>query len=85
MEVPAWVHRLARRCLAKDPGDRWQTMRDIVIELRSPQEEVVEAPRAKANWWPWAVAGVATLVAGVLLSVMHSATPVGRKASAKST
>src|SRR5215831_6616559 len=36
--APAWLERLVRRCLAKDPEDRWQSMRDIVIELRSPPE-----------------------------------------------
>ena len=57
-----------RRCLAKDPEDRWQSMRDVVIELRMPPEETVAA--AKADWWPWVVAGASTLallVAGVLL------------------
>ena len=34
--TPAWLERLVRRCLAKDPEDRWQTMRDVVIELRTP-------------------------------------------------
>jgi eukaryotic-like serine/threonine-protein kinase len=36
--TPAWLERLVRRCLAKDPEDRWQSMRDIVLELRSPPE-----------------------------------------------
>lgn len=35
-------------------------MRDVVIELGAPPEEVVAAPTAKAGWWPLA-AGVATL------------------------
>jgi serine/threonine-protein kinase len=64
--TPRWLERLVRRCLAKDADDRWQSMRDIVIELRSPPEEVVAAP-AKASWWPW-VAGalaLALLAAGV--------------------
>ncbi len=67
--TPRWLERLVRRCLAKDPDDRWQTMRDIVIELRSPLEEVVAAATVKAGWWPW-IAGASTiafLVAGVLL------------------
>lgn len=29
--TPVWLERLVRRCLAKDPEDRWQTMRDVVI------------------------------------------------------
>ncbi len=65
--TPAWLERLVRRCLQKDPDDRWQTMRDVVIELKSPPAEVVPVA-AKFNRWPWVVAGAATLallVAGI--------------------
>jgi serine/threonine-protein kinase len=58
--TPRWLERLVRRCLAKDPDDRWQTMRDIVIELRTPPEEVFAAGPSRASWWPW-VAGVTAL------------------------
>ncbi|RPH84578.1 MAG: serine/threonine protein kinase [Planctomycetaceae bacterium] len=34
--TPAWLERLVRRCLQKDADDRWQSMRDVVIELKSP-------------------------------------------------
>jgi serine/threonine-protein kinase len=66
--TPAWLERLVRRCLQKDADDRYQAMRDLVIDLKSPPAEVAPAA-AKAGWWPWA-AGVSTLallVAGVLL------------------
>jgi Tol biopolymer transport system component len=53
-----------RRCLQKDPEDRWQTMRDIVIELRTPPQE---APVAKPSRWPWVAA--AMLILGVLIGV----------------
>jgi eukaryotic-like serine/threonine-protein kinase len=39
--TPAWLERLVRRCLAKDPENRWQSMRDVVLELRTP---MVKAP-----------------------------------------
>jgi serine/threonine protein kinase len=32
--VPASLDRLIRRCLAKDPDDRWQTARDLAAEVR---------------------------------------------------
>jgi serine/threonine protein kinase len=38
--TPAWLERLVRRCLQKDPEDRWQSMRDVEIELRTPPQEV---------------------------------------------
>ena len=31
--VPLSLDRLIRRCLAKDPDDRWQTARDLFAEL----------------------------------------------------
>ena len=37
--VPASLERLIRRCLAKDPEDRWQTARDMAAELRWIAEE----------------------------------------------
>ena len=51
IEAPAWVHRLVRRCLAKDPDDRWQTMRDVVIELRSPPETTEPRPQRSGRIW----------------------------------
>jgi eukaryotic-like serine/threonine-protein kinase len=32
--TPSSLERVVRRCLAKDPEDRWQTARDIAIELK---------------------------------------------------
>ena len=68
--TPAWLERLVRRCLAKDPEDRWQSMRDIVIELRMPPQESAAAGPSKATRLPWIAAGafaLAFIVAGVLL------------------
>src|SRR5207245_7958324 len=32
--TPPALDRLLRRCLAKDPEERWQTARDLAIELK---------------------------------------------------
>jgi len=47
--TPAWLERLVRRCLQKDAEDRWQTMCDVVLELKSPP---VESPAtvSKPRW-----------------------------------
>lgn len=50
--TPAWLERLVQRCLAKDPENRWQSMRDLVIELRTPPKEVAAGEPPKAGWWP---------------------------------
>ncbi len=33
-KIPAALERVVSRCLAKDPEDRWQTARDLAIELK---------------------------------------------------
>ncbi|MFN7926302.1 MAG: protein kinase [Bryobacteraceae bacterium] len=67
--TPAWLERLVRRCLAKDPDDRWQSMRDVALELRTPPPEPPAAvlQQEKATRWPWIVAAGST-VALVLVS-----------------
>jgi Tol biopolymer transport system component len=61
--TPPALERLVRRCLAKDPEDRWQSMRDVVLDLRMPPQEA--AMPVRMSRWPWAVAAVC-LVAAVL-------------------
>ena len=64
--TPAWLERLVRRCLAKDPEDRWQSMRDMVLEFRTPMVEGAAAGPSKAARWPWAIAAALALTAVVL-------------------
>src|SRR2546427_9030124 len=40
-EVPNHLQRIVRRCLAKDPEDRYQTIKDVAIELRELRRELV--------------------------------------------
>ncbi|MBM3768803.1 MAG: hypothetical protein FJW32_25765 [Acidobacteria bacterium] len=66
--APAWLNRLVKRCLEKDADDRWQSMRDIVLELRSPPAQVeTDAPK-QAGYWKWvaAAAGVAAIALAVV-------------------
>ncbi|MBL8295955.1 MAG: protein kinase, partial [Bryobacterales bacterium] len=67
--TPAWLERLVRRCLEKDPEDRWQSMRDIVLELRSPVVESV-AP-VKAGRWGWIAVAAGLAVALIALGAIH--------------
>ncbi|MBI3208230.1 MAG: protein kinase [Candidatus Solibacter usitatus] len=63
--TPASLERLVRRCLNKDPEERYQSMRDVVLDLRTPPAE----PAAKATKSPrraWAAAAVCALAAAVL-------------------
>jgi Tol biopolymer transport system component len=71
---PASLDRLVRTCLAKDPDDRWQTARDVELQLtsiaqeQSAPREGLHAPlavRSRRRWLPWLVSAAALLVAAV--------------------
>ena len=40
-EAPNHLQRIVRRCLAKDPEDRYQTIKDVAIELRELRQELM--------------------------------------------
>ena len=61
--TPSWLERLVRRCLAKDPEERYFSMHDVVLDLRAPTPEVAVAVRRSR--WPWAVAAACALLAVV--------------------
>ncbi len=62
--TPSWLERLVRRCLAKDPEERYHCMRYIVLDLRSPPPESASPAASRKPQLPWAiVAGAMTLVA----------------------
>ena len=42
--TPIRVGRIVRRCLAKDPDNRWQSARDIVLELSSLNDDIDAPP-----------------------------------------
>src|SRR6266403_5795161 len=42
-DAPSHLQRIVRRCLAKDPEDRYQTIKDVAIELRDLRHEFAAA------------------------------------------
>jgi Tol biopolymer transport system component len=70
--TPTNLDHAIRRCLAKDLEDRWQTARDLAVELKwigeSGSQAAIPAMRPEAQnalgWLPWALCGV--LVAGLV-------------------
>lgn len=42
--APTELDRIVRRCLAKDPEERYQTIKDVAIELRSVRREMEDQP-----------------------------------------
>lgn len=42
-DTPNHLQRIVRRCLAKDPEDRYQTIKDVAIELRELRSELTDS------------------------------------------
>jgi serine/threonine protein kinase len=75
---PAWLERLVKRCLAKDPDDRYQSIRDLLLDLRAlpaqaQQEPAHSSSRHSSVWDSRAAWGVAALgvLAFAALAVVH--------------
>ena len=69
-EVPRALERILRACLRKDPDERWQTARDLSLELEWLAEEVPGAPvafRRRSKGLAWAFAAVMLL--GIVASL----------------
>jgi eukaryotic-like serine/threonine-protein kinase len=65
LSTPAAVEHVIRRCLAKDPDERWQAAGDVARELEwladrgNPSAAIVPRYTAKTSaWLPWLVCGV---------------------------
>ena len=76
--APAALDRVLKRCLEKDPENRWQTARDLkaALELTAalvpePTEERLAVPR---KTWPWIAVGACLLAAAVFVG-WRTATP----------
>jgi serine/threonine protein kinase len=71
-DAPVVLRRLIRTSLAKDPEERWQTARDVGLQLRSLAEGGLEpnrsgssttSPRKRSGRLAWTLATVALLLA----------------------
>jgi serine/threonine protein kinase len=74
--------RILRRCLAKDPDQRWQSARDLKAALEWAAEPSEERPAAPGRRpWPWITVFTACLVAaGMFVAAWWrtSEVPLGR-------
>jgi serine/threonine protein kinase len=67
--APTWLEQLVRRCLEKDPEDRYFSMHDVLLDLRTPIEARTVASQNTSRW-PFALAALTTLVA-LAVSAVH--------------
>jgi eukaryotic-like serine/threonine-protein kinase len=77
-----WLDHVIERCLAKDPDQRWQSIRDVMLELRSLSEvsspKTVMEARGTARistWLGWGVAAGLLIVLVVALAIRSGAVP----------
>ncbi|HET7842380.1 MAG TPA: protein kinase [Terriglobia bacterium] len=86
--APRSLERVVSRCLAKDPEDRWQTARDVTVELQwaaehgseepvaAPVKTIVRTSPASKAAWGVAAAGILAAAAFAILYFLNlSATP----------
>lgn len=64
--LPGQLDRVIARCLAKDPEERWQSAKDVALELKSVTDDK-PAARARTPWLPIAAAIVLTAAAAYFL------------------
>ena len=67
-ELPAALDHVVERCLAKEPDDRWQTARDVRMELEwvaggNARRPIVAAParRRVSEYVAWTAAALASV------------------------
>jgi len=72
--APAPLERLVRKCLEKNPDDRWQSAGDLATELRWIAEGSADvAPKKRASRLPWWIAAASLLA--LLIAVIFALRP----------
>jgi len=88
--TPPALDRAVKRCLAKDPEERWQSARDLLLELKwiaeagSAAEPVTPAAarsrrRERLAW----IGAVVALAAALGLALLHFSRPAGESRAAR--
>src|SRR5262249_49701080 len=75
--TPPSLERIVKKCLAKDPDERWQSASDLATELKWLAEGGSQAAAAqpivskqkRRELLPWAIAGGAMIVAAILATL----------------
>ena len=82
--APPLLDRVVSRCLAKDPNNRWQTARDLVLELQwitgHPTEPAAAPAEPTGARRPLSRAWFATALTGLVIAIAASAVTYLRSA-----
>jgi serine/threonine protein kinase len=72
--LPPALDRAIRRCLAKNPDDRWQTVHDLTCELQwiSESSSQPAAPPRDSPTGRFGFAAIASVVLGIALAVLSA-------------
>ncbi|MGH9461017.1 MAG: protein kinase domain-containing protein, partial [Vicinamibacteria bacterium] len=72
-ELPADVRRVLRKAMAKDLSERYQSMKDVAIDLKEIRDENLSSSRPAVPMeapskfpWPWVAVGAVALLGVVL-------------------
>jgi len=66
--VPASLRAILRKALAKDPSERYQSMREMERELRAVRDDLL--PRKRPAWVTWALGSAAIVVIGLVAATL---------------
>jgi len=78
--TPPALDNAIRRCLSKDPEERWQTARDLSMELKWVAESggalaATVGPQASRHWLPWSLTLGTSIISVVLAFAYIQKTP----------
>jgi serine/threonine protein kinase len=75
--LPLELQRIVRKCLRKDCDERYQSIKDVAIDLREARDSnTVAAQRRRRMLWPTAAAVVVlAVIASVLLTITRASAP----------
>jgi hypothetical protein len=75
LEVPASLERIVRRCLEKEPAERFQSAKDVAFALEAEsgtsRAAAAIAGRPRKRWFMAAAVGVPLLLAGVGIGLLY--------------
>lgn len=68
--LPRELERIIRRCLAREPDERYQSMRDVALDLRevAGDEPLPAQPAKRRRWGRVVMAAAALLVAAIVFA-----------------